>query len=322
MAGGSGTVNHLRGVGYDAAVNVLAATSRSKQLRQAAGYGVGVALLGFAIFYAVRGVEWSAVSQTSTWVVAALAGLVLLNLLLTAGLLWSVTRSFAAEPAVGFWTMAALIAVSGVLNYIPLVRAGLWGRAAYLKKFHGLAVRDSLLMLGVVLGLAVAVLGTVSLVVLVLPGDVAWWACGAALLVQTFVAPRAWGRALRRPTAGAWIWVPLRTLDLTAAAGRLWLAFGVVGVELTWKDAVLLASANLIVKLVGLTPNGLGLSEWLIAALSAAMMPIAAATAAAAALVDRAVEVVVVLIAGAAGGAWLRREMTQRVASDAAKSSE
>lgn len=316
MAPRDGTANQSRGVGYDATVNALESAIRSKRLRHASGFVVGLVLLGLAMGYAVRGVEWSVVTQTSPWVVAGLAGLVLLNLLLTAGLFWSVTRSFTADPAVKFGAMLSLIAVSGVLNNIPLVRAGLWGRAAYLKKYHGLAVRDSLLTLGIVLGLAVSVLGTMSLVLLVMPGPTAGWACAAAILFQAAIAPRAWAKALRRPTAGAWMWVPLRTLDLAAAAGRLGLAFSVVSVELTWTNAVLLASANLIVKLVGLTPNGLGLSEWVIAALSAAMMPIEAATAAAAALIDRAVEVAVMLIAAAMGAAWLKREATNRVASE------
>lgn len=282
---------------------------RAKGLRHALGLLLGVGLLGLAVWYALAGADFAVMGEASPWVFASLAGLVVVNLLLTAGLFWSVTRSFMPSPAVRLSTMTALLAVSGVLNYIPVVRAGLWGRAAYLKKFHGLAVRDSVLILGVVLGLAVAVLGTVSVVLLVLPGGVKWWACAAALLVQSAIGPRVWSKALRRPTAAAWMWVPLRSLDLAAAAGRLWLAFGVVGVELSWADAVLLASATLIVKLIGLTPNGLGLSEWVVAALSAAMMPIEAATAAAAALVDRTVEVVVMLIAGAIGAAWLKRQV-------------
>ncbi len=297
---------------------------RAKGLRRAVGWGVGIGLLGLAVGYALAGADFAVIGQAPRWMFASLAGLVLVNLLLTAGLFWSVTRSFAAKPAVGFGTMSALIAVSGVLNTIPIVRAGLWGRAAYLKKYHGLAVRDSVVILGVVFALAAVVLGSVSLIVLVVSERSVGRQAMAAAIMQaqvlmpilagmTVVSPWIASRLLQRPTVGAWMWVPLRSLDLAAAAGRLWLAFGVVGVELTWTDAVLLASANLIVKLVGLTPNGLGLSEWVIAALSAAMMPIETATAAAAALVDRTVEVVVMLVAGAAGAVWLKRETSKRV---------
>ncbi|MBB6431105.1 hypothetical protein [Algisphaera agarilytica] len=294
---------------------------RPLNVRRLIGFLVGVVLLGLAIGFALRGVELSVLGEAAAWEFAALGGLVVLNLLLTSLLFWGVTRPFAPVPEVGCRTMAALLAVSGVLNYIPVIRAGLWGRAAYLKKFHGLAVKDSLLILGVVLGLAVSVLGTVCLVLLLLPGETGWWACVGALAVQTFMSGRVWGKALRRPAVGAWMWVPLRTLDLAAAAGRLWLAFGIVGVELTWTDAVLLASATLVVKLVGLTPNGLGLSEWVVAALSAAMMPIGTATAAAAALVDRTVEVGVMLLAGAAGAWWLKREASNHAEDSAAASS-
>lgn len=279
---------------------------------------LGLVLLGLAVGYAVRGADFTAIAQTPPWVLAALLGLVAINLLVTAGLFWSVTRSFTVTRPVGYLTMAALVAVSGVLNYIPLIRAGLWGRAAYLKKFHGLAVRDSLITLGVILGLSVAVLGTVSLMLLAFaPSRLSVWACGGALAVQTVLLPWTWGRAKGRlgfmsqavgvGGAAVW-WVPLRALDLAAAAGRLWLVFGVLGFELLWTEAVLLASANLVVKLVGLTPNGLGLSEWVVAALSAAMMPIETATAAAAALIDRTAEVLVLLLSGGLGAVWLKRE--------------
>ncbi|MEM9419012.1 MAG: lysylphosphatidylglycerol synthase domain-containing protein [Planctomycetota bacterium] len=293
-------------------MNVSDTPRQRLNARRLIGFVAGLILLGLAIGFALRGVELSVLGQTSVLEFTVLAGLVGLNLLLTSLLFWGVTRPFAPVPAVGWRIMTSLLAVSGVLNYIPMIRAGLWGRAAYLKKFHSLAVKDSLLILGVVLGLAVSVLGTVCLVLLLLPGETGWWACGGALAVQTFMSVSVWGKALRRPAVGAWMWVPLRTFDLAAAAARLWLAFGIVGVELTWADAVLLASATLVVKLVGLTPNGLGLSEWVVAALSAAMMPIEAATAAAAALVDRTVEVGVMLLAGAVGAWLLKRETNRR----------
>lgn len=290
-------------------MNESARLSRGQQAKRIAGWVLGLVLLTLAVGYAVRGSDVSVVARAPWWGFASLAGLVVVNLLLTSALFWSVTRSFPAKPTVGFATMSALIAVSGVLNYIPVVRAGLWGRAAYLKKFHGLALRDSVVILAVVFGLALGVLGAAVLLVVLSPSAWAGWCVAGGLLLLTPITAAMWRAVLRRPLVGGWVWVPLRSLDLAAAAGRLWLAFGVVGVELRWTDAALLASATLIVKLAGLTPNGLGLSEWVIAALSAAMMPIETATAAAAALVDRTVEVGVALLAGAAGAWWLRREI-------------
>lgn len=282
--------------------------SRGQRVTRIAGFILGTALLVLAIGYAARGVDVSVLRVAPGWMFAALAGLVVVNLLLTAGLFWSVTRSLHPTPRVGLRTMTALLAVSGVLNYIPVVRAGLWGRAAYLKKYHGLAVRDSVFILGVVLALAVVVLGVGGLVLIAVPEAYHGAALGGVMIVLSLAGPPLAARVLRC-AAGSVAWVPLRVMDWIASASRLWLCFAIVAEPIGVGDAMLLASASLLVKLTGLTPNGLGLSEWVVAALSAAMMPIDTATAAGAALVDRTVEVGVALIAGAAGAWWLRREM-------------
>jgi len=277
-----------------------------KKMRRVLGAAFGALLLGFAVAYAVQGVDVAALRSTPAWAIAALGGLVVANLLLTAGLFWAVTRSFDAQPAVSLRRMTALIAVSGLLNYLPVVRAGLWGRAAFLKQHHALAVRQSVVILGVVLGLAVVVLGGVSGALLLAPAERQWLVVGLVVGALAAAAPVVGKLFLGRGVAGAWVWVLLRGLDLAAAAGRLWLGFWIVGHTVPAGDAVLLASASLLGKLSGVTPNGLGLSEWVVAVLAAALTPIETATAAAAALVDRTIEVIVTLTAGTLGLASLR----------------
>jgi len=141
----------------------------------------------------------------------------------------------------------------------------------------------------------------------VLPGGWRWGAALAAVLVLTVLTRPLGGRLLGRvvPTWG-W-WAPLRTVDLAVSAGRLWLAFEVMGAPIGYGDAVVAASASLLVKLAGLTPNGLGLSEWAVAALSSALAPVSTATGAAAALLDRAAEAVVLIVAGSISAWWLRK---------------
>ncbi|MEM6458111.1 MAG: lysylphosphatidylglycerol synthase domain-containing protein [Planctomycetota bacterium] len=282
-----------------------------------AGWVLGLGLLAGAVVFAAVGVAGSGLEvavNESPGALSAVVGLVGVNLLLTAALFWAVTRGFDAEPPVPYGRMLALTAASGLLNYVPAVRAGLWGRAAYLRRFHGLAVRQSVLSLGVVLGLAVVVVGGVGSVLLV-GGPARWWLAAAWVGLATMTAGPVAERVLRRPMGAAWpwAWAGLRALDLAAAAGRLWLAMRVVGAEVGFGDAVVLASASLLVKLVGLTPNGLGLSEWVVAALGAAVAPVEAATAAAAALLDRAAEAVV-LVGGGTAGLWTLRRSARSVA--------
>lgn len=297
-----------------------AIVNRSQRAKRAAGAVAGFLLLTLAIGYAVRGVDLSVLRRASPGAFVALAGLVAANLLLTAGLFWSVTRSFGTTPPVGLKTMTALIAVSSVLNYIPVVRAGLWGRAAYLKKYHGLPMRQSVVILAVVLALALVVLGGGGLTLLLMPESSRWMIGGGLLIALSLATPAIASRMLRRPTVGSMGWIPLRAIDWIISAGRLWLSFAILAEPIGPGDALLIASASLLVKLTGLTPNGLGLSEWVIAALSATLMPIETATAAAAALIDRTMDVTVMIVAAAAGTWWLKRDTQRRMPSDATRS--
>ena len=270
-----------------------------------------------AIAYAVAGYDWSVLRDAPLQWVATLAVCVAANLLLTAMLFWVITRSFDAQPPVGLMRITALICLSGLLNYLPFIRPGLLGRAAYLKYRHGLPLRQSMLILLVVLGLATVVLLAAGAVVLILPTDVSRLAAGAAvMLALSGLAKPIAQRLLRRDVVYAWAWVPLRTADMLVAAGRLWLAFGIVGKPISFADAVLIGAASLLVKLVGLTPNGLGLSEWVVAALAGAISPATTAAGAAAALVDRGAELIVVMVAGLVS-AWPLRDMRAAKAQSA-----
>lgn len=264
------------------------------------GLCVGIVMLAAAAAFALRGVHWSVLAHASPAMFALLALGVLLNLLLTGLLFWAITLSFDASPTVRVGRMIALVTVSALLNYLPLPRAGLVGRSAYLKLRHALPLRQSLVILGIVLALAVVVLGLAAAALLIAPGPIGW----SVLLVMLLLLALATGpiarRMLRRPVRYAWLWAPLRGLDLLVAALRLWLAFALIGQPIGFGDAVLIGAGSLIIKLAALTPNGLGLSEWLVAALAPVLTPVAAAEAAAAALLDRAAEAVVVLVAGIA----------------------
>ena len=245
---------------------------------------------------------------------ATIAALVAANLVTTAGLAQSLTACFGPTPPVRFVTMLRLMAASQLVNYLPAppgLRAGLVGRAEYLKRRHGLRRRDAGYVLAAALGLTLltaAAVAAAPLLVVTLNARRPWaWAGGGLLLILLSVTC---GRAAARlPGVGArgYGWVAWRAADLLAQAGRLAVACVMVGAPVSFGAATLMAAGAVLAKLAPLTPNGLGVSEWAVAGTAAAFSPLDAATGAAAALLDRVAEVAVSVAAGGWGLWGLRR---------------
>ncbi len=284
--------------------------------RRALGLAVAATLLGLAVVFALRGVDAGAlanrVAQGGVARPAAIGALVGLNLVAISWLIGSFTASFKPTPPVSSGRMLRLITASQLLNYLPAVRAGMVGRAAFLKRYHDLRLRDSGYILALSLILTAVTLSVASagpLLVAVLHADPQWaWAgTGLALALATLIVATL---ARRLPGVGgrAWMWVPLRTLDLAAITVRTYLAFAAVGQPITVGQATLLASGATLARLTGITPNGLGLSEWVVAGMATALAPIDASLAVAATLLDRAIEVCITVVAGLWAMWKLRRE--------------
>ena len=283
--------------------------------RRPLGAVLAVALLVGAVVFAARGIDAGAlaaqVASGGAAGPAAIGVLVGVNLLVTAWLIGSVTACFGPRPPVPPGRMVRLIAASQLLNYLPAVRAGLVARAAFLKRHHGMRLRDSGYVLFITLGLTAVTLGIASagpLLVATLDAEPRWaWAGTAVGLLTLTLAVGTLTRRLPGVGGRGWWWVPLRTLDLAAVTARTALAFAAVGQPITVGQATLLGSSAALVRLTGLTPNGLGLSEWVVAGLAAALAPVDAALATAAALLDRAIEVIFSVVAGCWAVIKLRR---------------
>lgn len=276
------------------------AEARLKPLLRVVGLLAGGILIVWAVVAALREIDLSQVSAAHTPHLLLLALAVAVNLVLTGVLFWLVTLSFDADPRVPPGRMIELIAASSLLNYLPL-RAGLLGRASYLKLRHGLPLAQSGVILLVILGLGAGVLMFVGVAVMAAPAAARHWAClcamAALLLASPLVAPvarRALGRTIH---GGAW-WVPLRVADMMVGGARLWLAFAVIGAPVPIAHAIAMSAAGMLVSLVGLTPNGLGMREWVVAAAAGVLSPASTAAGLAASLIDRAVEAVVLAVAG------------------------
>lgn len=228
-----------------------------------------------------------------------LAAAVTGNLIVTTAIWWVITLSFDTRPKVQPSRMAALICVSALLNYLPM-RPGFLGRAAYLKLMHGLPVRQSLVILLIVLVLGTVVLIASATIVLWVPSRYQLVVGMATVAATSAVTGPLATKLLRRRIIGAWLWVPLRLVDILINGVRLWLALAIVGIEVPMDRTLIVAATGMLVSLAGITPNGLGLREWIIAALAGALEPATVIDALAAALIDRAVEAIVVTGTGLA----------------------
>lgn len=285
-----------------------------RQWRRRFGYLLGAVLLGACIVAAGRGGDFSALA--GNWPLGlGLGGLVVINIALTGLVFTCLTRPF-EQPGrpVGIIEMQALIAASTLANYLPL-RPGLFGRATYLKLRHGIALTDSLriLVAAIVISLVVYAL---CLLGVVLMGERAAGALGGVLVIIAVGAGLMWSVQLVSATGRvryAGVAALVRCVDTLVVIGRVMLAFAIIGRPISLAEATVLATSGMFITLLGITPNGLGLREWLYGLIAGAGLfggDVGAGLelGLAAALVDRAAEAAAAIALGTVSLWWLRRQ--------------
>ena len=203
--------------------------------------------------------------------------------------------------------MLRLTAASALLNYLPM-RPGLLGRAAYLKARHGLGLKQSFVILIITLAVGASVMAVTAALMLIDMGAV--WRYAALLIAMIAMsAASPWiGRIAFVPGAtSAWRWIIWRLVDLFVTALRLWLAFGIIDQPVPFDFALLCAAGSAFAAMLPLSPNGLGLSEWVVAGLAEISTVIEGPAGLAAKLIDRVVEAVVITAVGAVAIVSLKR---------------
>jgi len=271
---------------------------------------LGLALVGGAVYVAVGQVDWSSLGQASTADLLKPAAAVAANLILTGLLLHVITRSFNAKPPVQANTMIKLVCVSGLLNMLPL-RPGLLGRAAYLKAKHELPLHQSVLCLLITFILGGLVLGVTSAAVLLAPAEHAITAMWTVLVLLALISPLTGlvaRRVLQRPIINSWLWTPLRIADMLAGGVKLYLAFKILGQPIAFEQALALRAVGSLVDMLPITPNGLGLREWVQGGLASWSNIAQGPVGIAASLIERAVEAIVLILLGLISMALLRRQ--------------
>ena len=226
--------------------------------------------------------------------VAILLGCVAINIMLSGVVFHLLMLRYGK---VGFFEMQALIASATLFNYLPL-RPGLLGRIAYHKAVNNIAVVDS----------AKTVFQAMLCSLLV-----AGW-LGVALGISRWLDISIWiGVILPMPillgsglfsTWRLWLWaLGARYVEVMVWAVRSWVAFKIIGVDITPTAALAFACISVFTMLIPFSSNGLGLREWAIGLTTPLFvdqinqMEIGLT----AELVNRAAEVIVVLGLGLVG---------------------
>lgn len=289
-----------------------------KAMRHPAVRGValacGAALVVAAAVIAVRQVDFARLADAPWWLLPAMAACVILNQTLASVLVCIQTWAFDCDTRITQKKMWQLTAASRLLNYLPM-QAGLIGRATYLHVKHGMPVKQAGLSLLVTFGYGVAIVTPLGLVALLAPPDVRLIAMSVTAIAFMVAFPFAgWiiEIALRRRMVMLWAWSPLRLVDLAINAAKTWLAFHALGIELTFAQAVGLKAVGVLIEMLGLTPHGLGLREWAIAAVSKFAAIATAPEALAATLIERGVDAVMTVAMGLVGLAGLRHTDSPR----------
>ena len=317
----------------------LALAWRKRPAVRAAFYLLALALLAAAVWFALAetsGQEggpggFARLAHADPLDAAVIALLIVASIALNGVVFWLIAKPFEhartePAPSVTLPEMTALIGASSLLNYLPM-RAGMVGRAAYLKRRHHIPLTASVVMLLMVGGGTVYIYLVMSIVTLWRGSlDPAWWATVVALLAAGSLAAVPVARIKVRLTpmldapwfasAGAPLWlgaaalVFLRAADVLLAAGRLYLAARILGQPIDLAPAIVMASGGMFIKQATPLPNGFGVVELFYALCAslgiAADSPIEPQLATAVGLVDRAVEVIVFVVVGLGSLLFLR----------------
>ncbi|MFG0331143.1 MAG: lysylphosphatidylglycerol synthase domain-containing protein [Phycisphaerales bacterium] len=286
---------------------------------QIIGFAVGIALLAWCVIQALRSGDFERLRYAPPGLIAALMGCTAVTVVVNGTIFWMLIR-----PVVrlDFWHIQALNGVVNLLNYAP-IRLGMLTRIAHHRKVDRVPLFHLIAWYGAIGVLTLVTLAALLLATLLRPAvDWIWGmlllvilACAAAAVVWVarhhLMTARLRGaeRMLDHPLQ-VWACVGLRLVDMTAYAGRLYVAFAILGIELELQEIVYLSIVSMI---ASLSPAGsLGIREWVVAMLAPMLAGGAGTDDAAldalrwqAVLIDRAGEAIVFVPMGIVCVVWM-----------------
>lgn len=245
-----------------------------RRTRAAVGSIVGAALLVAAVWTAAAQGDalldgLRAMRAAPWWLVCLTIALPMANLVVVSVAFWLLNSR---HGSVRLDEMGALIASAWLLNYLPF-RPGMFGRIAYHKKYNGIGVKASARVLAesiVLTGVAIAALGATILLLewFGSRGGPVWWVVVMLPAVLALAGWRGCPTRTSRMYAGA---AAMKYADMGIWSLRYWAVFSLIGGELGAREAVAVAIVSQIALLIPLAGNGLGLREWAVGLLAAAL---------------------------------------------------
>ncbi len=293
-----------------------------RKIKRWAGYTLGAALLIACIVMALRGGDWQRLAEVEPSTFGWLILLVVLSLFFSTNVFSLLTIPYAPEEKPVPWiVMLALISASTLLNYLPL-RPGLIGRAAFLKKYYDIAYRSSVRILLIAITISATIYGSIFalglrhhcpdfLITLLLAGAFILALLGAGMHVLHLLVRKRF-----RAATHMWYLTGVaihRFSEVAIATIRLMIVFHLLDVDIYFSHAAILATCGMFITLVGITPNGLGLREWLYGLIAASGffggdVEGGLRLGLQVALIDRAAESLVVIPSGLAGMVYLKNK--------------
>ncbi|MHC4996135.1 MAG: lysylphosphatidylglycerol synthase domain-containing protein [Planctomycetota bacterium] len=280
-------------------------------------YVVGFALVAWCVYVAYAQTDWSRVRDAEPVTMLYLALLIVVSMGANAYLFALLTKPFEQpDRPVLMREWIALITASSLLNYLP--KAGMLGRIAYLKKFHGVTLKaNGFVLLALGAGTCGVYLLMLGLTVWRRELDAVWWgglvgglAFGTAIsypLLKIGVG-RVDGAALHRGALPAVaLWYAVRTLDTFFFAGRVYFAAQIFGQPVGLDAALAVGLARNFLVMISPIAGGLGLSEWGSATVSKLYGAMTVDEGIGVMLVDRATEVIVFVLTGLPAIAYLHK---------------
>jgi len=278
------------------------------------GYVVGMGLLVACVWIAVEKTNWDHVRQAEPWQAGVMLLLALGSLMTNAVIFQLTTRPFEHDDRerIGVVEWQAIMGVTALLNYLP--KAGLIGRAVYLKKKHGIAYRASLLSMLILAGTTLAVYVALFGITLWRDIDMIWavvvalgvvFGAVTAVPVALFMMRKVGvGKARPGMVLGAMLWGVARIADTFCFAGRFYIAAHILGTDVSFEHALLLSMASNFVEMVA--PFGFreAIGGWF-----TSLVGLKISAGIAILVVDRVAMTVIVVIAGLIGMPYLHWNM-------------
>lgn len=218
------------------------------------GAAIGVGLIGWCLWAALSRGDWSGLRNAEPGAVALLLGASLSTLFLNGFIFWITARPM--RP-LGLLDLQAVNAAATFLNYAPL-RAGMVARVLFHIRVDGMAAIPTLAWLFFAAFTTLAALAMIAVpsiafdpltlgwsATLLVLAAVGTWLCGHLGKWPLLRSKLQGAERIMDSTPTVAAAVGLRLVDITAWVIRVAAAASILGIELTARDTVILATASL-----------------------------------------------------------------------------